>query len=616
MMKRKNILIFFTVFLLFIVISPFISKQPDLNYTNRNNSENPKFSGGLEGAENLLVTDLSRVVNLSGYGLVDIYDFITFKNLNNNPITSVFIGIQLNRSDDLIFFETTESDGNTLLTERSYMVMNGYEMLVIYFNSPLLPQQSKSIKFTQTYKNLLEYIGFEEGQFIGYLTYVYPILPYEIKGSIDATFLLPQGSTNLEGGWGFEDPSIPLVRFFFDSIKIELGIDFISPFSENLGDKKEVLITYTQTELTKIEVKEINREIFISPWGIIRVKEDIAIENLGVIDHYFISLKVPRVAKDVYVSDDLGEILGASIDTYGTSKYKKLNINLLENRVRLTPNSTFKFKLEYNLPFEKYVSLNWFQESIQIDILTTLFDYLGRKQTIKIIIDGCYNIDFITDPPESIEASHGTKVIVYKFNDISPLERKIIQFTFTIDIFDMLLRPIIFILVFSLIMSLYVIITKSRRKAYDETIIKKEFIPVNEIREYCSLYEEKNALALEIRQAEEDAKRKKMAKKKYQNILSKNTSKIEEIQQEIIPFKKILMETNETFKNIVKKLDVLEAERISVKDGLNLLKTRYKRGRLPSRAAYLKLSDDFKKRRKKIDRNINKFIQQLRSYLI
>jgi hypothetical protein len=63
-------------------------------------------------------------------------------------------------------------------------------------------------------------------------------------------------------------------------------------------------------------------------------------------------------------------------------------------------------------------------------------------------------------------------------------------------------------------------------------------------------------------------------------------------------------------------LDVLEAERDSVKDSLVLLESRYKRGRLPSRAAYLKLSDDFKKRRKKIDRTIDKLIQQLRSYIL
>ena len=145
--------------------------------------------------------------------------------------------------------------------------------------------------------------------------------------------------------------------------------------------------------------------------------------------------------------------------------------------------------------------------------------------------------------------------------------------------------------------------------------MKQEFIPVNEIREFCSLHEEKNALILEIRQAEEDAKRKKIAKKNLKNIIGKNNSKIDEIQQELIPFKKILIESGEAFENIVKRLDVLEVERLSIKDSLNLLESRYKRGRLPSRAAYVKLSDDFKKRRKKIDRTIDKFIQQLRSYL-
>ena len=66
----------------------------------------------------------------------------------------------------------------------------------------------------------------------------------------------------------------------------------------------------------------------------------------------------------------------------------------------------------------------------------------------------------------------------------------------------------------------------------------------------------------------------------------------------------------------LKKGDVLEVERISIKDSLNLLESRYKRGRLPSRAAYMKLSDDFKKRRKKIDRTIDRYLQQLRSYLL
>ncbi|MFX0042338.1 MAG: hypothetical protein ACFE8L_05460 [Candidatus Hodarchaeota archaeon] len=621
MLKRKNIITVFTAFMLVMIIFSLSLNPTKTNYMDTDNTINPTISADFEGAENVIATIISRNVNMSNYGLVDIYDSITFKNLNNNPITSVFIGIQLNRSDDLIFFKATGKDGNTLLTERSYMIMNGYELIAIYFSSPLLPHQSKSILFTQTYENYLIYEWrFSEGNFYQYvqiISNVFPTLPYKSEGSINAAYNLPKDAGLQEQSpWASINPILGIVSFNFNDISSEIGSDTITPFLENLNDKKEINITYTDTEHTKLEIEEINREIFISPWGIIKVKEDITIENLGVQAHPFISLKVPRVAKNVYVSDNLGEILGTTIGTIANPNYKELNIDLLANRVSLAPNSTFKFELEYYLPFEKYISLNWFQESVKIDILTTLFDYLGRKQTIRIVIDGCYNIDFITDPPESIEGSSGTKVIVYKLNNISPLERKLIQFTFTIDLFDMLLRPIILILALSSIMSLYVVLTKSRRRAYDETGFKEEFIPVNEIREFCSLYEEKNALALEIRQAEEDAKRKKMAKKNYQNILSKNTSKIEQIQQEIVPFKKIMMETNETFNNIVKKLDVLEAERISVKDGLNLLETRYKRGRLPSREAYLKLSDNFKKRRKKIDRNINKFIQQLRSYLI
>ena len=199
---------------------------------------------------------------------------------------------------------------------------------------------------------------------------------------------------------------------------------------------------------------------------------------------------------------------------------------------------------------------------------------------------------------------------------MSPLERKAILFTFTIDIFDLILRPLIFILIIAFLSSAFVLIIKTKEREEQLSVFKKEFIPTNEIREFCSLYEEKNALILEIRKAEDETKHKKLAKKTYKNLLAKNTTKIDQIKDEIKPFKKILMETNETFNNIVKKLDVLDAERFSVKDSLTLLETRYKRGRLPSKAAYQKLSDDFFNRRRKLDRTIDKYIQQLRSYLL
>jgi len=395
-----------------------------------------------------------------------------------------------------------------------------------------------------------------------------------------------------------------------------IGESSLEPFLENLNDIKIVNFSFSHDQISKMEVKETNREIFISPWGIIRVDEELIIENLGLIATSSIILNVPQNAKEIYASDDIGEILGVGFSPSGSSGFKQVSIDLSINRVRMLPDSMYRFKIRYFLPFEDYSSINWFQESIKVDLYSTIYEYLGNQQSIKIIIDGCFSVDYITENPEAIKRSDGTTTLVYTSNTVSPEERRIIQFTFTVDYFDLLLRPILIIFIISLIASVYVLTIKTRKKDYGTPILKREFVPLSEIREFCALYEEKNALILEIRQTEEDAKRKKIAKKNLKNIINKNTSKIDEIQEELKPFKKVLMEPGRVFENIIKRLDVLEAERYSIKDSLNLLESRYKRGRLPSRAAYRKLSENFMKKRKKIDRSIDKYLQQLRSYLI
>lgn len=614
-MKRKISALISIFFLISIICITFISRPSESLYIRQDDIKHPNLAISLEEAENIVIIDMFRRVNISGYGLVIFEDSISIKNFNNNPINSILVGIPVAYSDDLIYLEATGISKNTLLTERLNMIMKDYEMYAIYFDSPLLPLQTKSIYFIHQYNNLLSYQQLDT-QYIKFTGFVYPVFPYRSEGEINAHFFVPEGSNDIAGGWGIVHPENQFVLYGISTVKELIGESILEPFLENLNDLKMINITFSLEQISKMEVKETNREIFISPWGIIRVKEELTIENLGLIATSSIILNIPRNAKEIFVSDDIGEILGVEISSPINSKFKQVTIDLSVNRVKMIPNSMYRFKIRYYLPFEDHASINWFQESIEVDIYSTSYEYLSNQQSIKIIIDGCSSVDDITEAPEAIKRAHGTTTLFYTSNTVSPMERRNIQFTFTIDFFDLLLRPILIILTISLIASIYVLIIKIRKKEYGKPILKREFIPFNEIREYCALSEEKNALILEIRQAEEDAKRKKIAKKNLKNILNKNTSKIDEIQKEIMPFKRILMEPGEVFENIVKKLDILEVERISIKDSLNLLESRYKRGKLPSRAAYRKLSDDFKKKRKKIDRSIDKFLQQLRSYLI
>jgi hypothetical protein len=619
MLKKVKGSSIFLILLIFLITISFLPNISQFEYTRENKPQNPNYSASMEGIENIIITDVIRTANITGFGIVSFEDIISFKNLNENPINSIFITIPLNDSENLIYFDAKGIDDNTLLTERSYMIMGEYEIITVYFDSPLLPQQTKTIIFSQHINNLLWYhIEYSpEGALQHYINFrgsVFPSLPYKAERKMVSVFHVNERPGALDGGWGFEQTQLDFVKYDFEFIKDSVNGPYITPFLENLDDLKIITISYFQNDFVKMEFEEIKREIYISPWGIIRITEDLNIRNTGIIEINNLYLNLPRYAKEIYVSDDIGEILGiSSVNEGGT---KKLKINLVANRVRLLPNSSFLFRVRYYLPFENYFSINWIQESINIDLLSTSYEYLGKQLSVTVVIDGCFSIDYISEPPEAINKAQGSITLFYTSEYVCPLQSRIIQFTFTIDFFDLLLRPILIILVISLIASVYVILIKTRKKDEHTQLLSREFIPVNEIREFCSLYEERNALVLEIRQTEEDAKRKKIAKKNYKNILNKNTAKIDEIQQEITPFKKLLNESGEMFENIIKKLDVLEAERISIKDSLNLLESRYKRGRLPSRAAYMKLSDNFKKRRKKIDRTIDKFLQQLRSYLL
>jgi len=620
-MRKKSFFVIFIGFLSVMIVFTAIQDNFSSNYDPHFSVEDPQLSGTLEGADNLLVVEMLRNTNLSTYGLVNIKDRLTILNNNNNPINSILFGIKVEDSNNLIYFNAFGETQNTLSIERSNEIMDLYEMITIYFDMPLLPSQEITLTVLHSYTNLISYdfsyINDRVSQLLWFKGPVFPLLPYKSEGNIKSNYLLPEGSSwHFHTKFGEMGVLVGESNVVYD-LEANLEISYLEPFLGNLAGLNETNIYAVDDIKSNLEIEKIDKDIFISPWGIIRNVEEITIENVGIITVGLLSMKIPIEAMNVKVYDDLGEILGASlIESVDDVSTKSVSIQLFQNRVSLAPASKFKFFLEYYLPPEGYSSFNWLQQSISINLLTTNYEYLIREQTTNVIIEGCSRVNYMSSLPEALQNSGNSKVLVFSTENVSPLEKKGVLITYTIDLFEILIRPVVFVMIIALLSSIFVLAIKTLKRDEQVSTFKQEFIPVSEIREFCSLYEERNALVLEIRKAESETKRKKLAKKTYKNLLSKNSAKIDQIKEEILPFKKILIETSDTFSNIVKRLDVLDAERISISDSLNLLETRYKRGKLPSKAAYQKLSDDFFNRQKKIDRTIDKYIQQLRSYLL
>ncbi|MFX1595210.1 MAG: hypothetical protein ACFFBK_04020, partial [Promethearchaeota archaeon] len=280
MIKREKLLLLFIGVLLVIVVSSFLGDNSTLQHTNYNKNNDLNLSSSLEGIENIVITEVARQVDVSGYGIVTFEDILDIKNLNNNPISSVFIGLPTYEYKDLIFFQATGINQNTLLAERTDMKMNDFEMITIYFDSPLLPHQTKTINFKYIYNDILDYYTLDK-QYVSFLLTVFPLLPYKLEGEITTTVQLPEGVDDVSRDWGTYVTDTFRLIYRFDYIQFEIGDSFVSPFMDNLGDRKIVQVSFSDDLRTKTEMKEINREIFISPWGILRIREEFSIYNLG-----------------------------------------------------------------------------------------------------------------------------------------------------------------------------------------------------------------------------------------------------------------------------------------------------------------------------------------------
>ncbi len=602
----------FLLFIFLISILIFCLLIPLLKNKNSNNFQTPstlKNSSNFNTFEGVQITELYRNVELSGNGLLTAEDTFTIKNIHNNPISFITMGIDKSFIENLIYYDAKGPYSESLDVQFSETMIETFKMVYIYFDCPLLPSQEISITFTHSYKDLYNFsvmsVGQEQMQTIVFNFYIYPIVPYEVD-YVGIFFFHPElGEEVLTINDSGEEGK-------FEGGFLQYSKEFMRPFYYKL-----IIGTFDYSENTKLQIDKILRKITFNSLGYLIVDETLTIHNTGAIPISEFSVKIPTVVSEVEVFDYLGPIEGTSLDSEpnldGTTK--DLTILLTQNRVTLYVDSKFDFSIRYQLPYDEYHVFNWLYNSISIDLLLTKCDYVIYDQEIQIIIDGCENIMSITEQPNSIKTLGDDLVLIFNDDIISPLDEKHINIIYTLDFLEILMRPLIFTILFMILFTSFVIITKIRKEELPIDAYRKRDIPIKELREFYSLYEEKNAIYLDIQQADDDVKRKKLTRKKYLNVLKKYELRLKSLENELAPLRKKLEESTKIFENIFKKLELFEAERLSLKDNINLLENRYKRGRLPSKNAFEKLMGDFLKRREKVRKAIDRQINELKAYL-
>jgi len=244
-------------------------------------------------------------------------------------------------------------------------------------------------------------------------------------------------------------------------------------------------------------------------------------------------------------------------------------------------------------------------------------ELLIRNQKTYIHLLGGSKIIDASLNPEQID--YDSESLILKFTDTNVIqdEEKFIYIQYQEDVFQSLYRPFIYSFLLLLAFGVYAYIrTQTRGREEDISESGAKIVPDKEIREFISMYEELNAIRIDLQQLEDDLDRKKIAKKMY--IKQKKTleDKQKLTKEEIKPFKKALIDEGERYGDIVQKLDLKEAELLSNQDSIALHEDRYRKGKLPSKQAYITLKEQMEKNNDKIQKDIDKLVNELKAYLL
>ncbi|NHI92317.1 MAG: hypothetical protein EAX96_07420 [Candidatus Lokiarchaeota archaeon] len=547
--------------------------------------------------------DVKRDVYVENYGIVKVIDNFTIKNIGEEVKSYVQIGIPKeiggiykNFDDKLTSIECFGKEGESLYLEKLLYDGSGIQKWNIYLLNPLYDQETTSFRLEMVFYNLMDYSVYtSEG---------YKLDFYEIPSS----------------AYPIENYELEMHRPTRSSSATSVGSNEtnINPWSAKSYTWYYKIDTSSHSIIECIYGK---REIRIDSWGFIQVLDYYRIKNLGDANllSFIISIPSNIINGSFRIYDTTSSLI------YDESYPDELSKNLLANitvqwsqsRNPLIKNQETNIWMSYKLPLEQYVSLNGDKIMVSLDLIINQAEWPIKDFTIELYLPTGATIITFSSEIQSITNNYGTTTLS-NYYEIITLHNQV-QITLEYLVFGNFFwavgRPLLFVIISIIALAAYIIV---RREVQTEKIIltRPKLVASAIIREFVSLYSEKIALDLDLEKLENNFSKGKIKKRIFRTQFKIIERKMLDLNDEIKELAVHFSTAGGRFKQIIENLDLLEAEKIHAKDGILNLEKRYKMTGRISSTAFQKLRDDGLKRITKLKSNIDKIIEELRSYIV
>lgn len=424
---------------------------------------------------------------------------------------------------------------------------------------------------------------------------------------------------------------------------------FIPAYSPSLKENYSIqfYFEFFQKDYVLMEFTSLVSHVTINEWKSIHFSYEIILKNVGIksgtalstdiggVNFPLLKFFVPKNTYNVRAKDNYGNV-SISPAPYLDPLTGK-NIVEIPPRIGIADSDIYKLNFEYTGSIKDYLSdlgngkvrltmplsfdFNW---TIQDFKFSVYFPHGSTYSTDKIV-SGIQNDttnyiigNFIDKQTQSVHSQEllnifnkpGFKI---GFSELTPLNNRVVDIDFGLDPFYFIKVPLTFIIFLFALGLIYTLLRnlsfgfKSTQRVYDE-------IPVQSIRNFVKIYEEKTALRERIFRLEMKRQSKKISQRDYEQTLTILKNKQSENDKQLVSMTKKFSEKGQRYALVMRTIQVAETEREDILKNIETLESRKSTGRI-SKEVYNKIKLEYEKKLRKANNDIDKVLIELRALL-
>ncbi len=532
-----------------------------------------------------------RVVTIGELGSVVFNDTIRIVNSGTTAVSSIDYAVPRYMAANLRDIVAKDSSGSKLNIQRDTETSSPYYWVRVSLLNPLPTKGIDTIYISSAYVNLIGFLKAVPGKDVED--------KYTISFSAFPTFKTSASSSNV-------------TIFAVDDVTFQASKD--SGFSATQVGGQPVLagqmmplpamsdkplsFNFTSAKQRIIRCDWAKRELEMTPQGDLKLTDSYQIGSIGR-DVSSVKVNLPKDASDVMLYDELG------ILTSIPSGSRSIDVTPRFRTIRDA--ETMTFTLKYRIPAGKAVEqLQWWGlYNLNFDLISNL-QWIVDKAEITVKTPQGLRLDQVQPKPTKSISGIYENQLVYTMNGISPLSDLQLVMKYTYLPFWAALAPMVWLSLTIVGVVTARIVLKGRKPSE----ITSE-IPVDSIRRFVELYDERSALRLELDKIGQELARGAISRHEHRRRSHQIESRIDAIWKELRPVRSTLLEKSNRYGEIIKRIERAEAEMDSARTSETQLRSQYRSGRM-SRAIFDEMSIQARRRYDRARETINSAIVTLR----